>query len=97
MLGDQPGVRPATVAALLAGRGDAVRSAVCTTTVAATRWRLAARCSASCGALHGDSGVWKLLDRRSSELVDVPVGGTVPRDVDTWDDYEAVLVESAGT
>jgi molybdenum cofactor cytidylyltransferase len=46
-------------------------------------------------ALHGDKGVWKLLDRRASELVDVPVDGPIPRDVDTWADYEAVLRHSA--
>jgi molybdenum cofactor cytidylyltransferase len=40
-------------------------------------------------ALHGDKGVWKLLDRVS--VADVPVPGPVPRDVDTWEDYEAVV------
>jgi len=42
-------------------------------------------------ALHGDKGVWKLLDRHAAELVEVRIGGPVPRDVDTWADYEAVL------
>jgi aerobic-type carbon monoxide dehydrogenase small subunit (CoxS/CutS family) len=41
-------------------------------------------------------GVWKLMDRRAAEVVDVPVAGRVPRDVDTWDDYEAVLGGRAG-
>ena len=26
-----------------------------------------------------------------SDVVDVPVAGAIPRDVDTWEDYEAVL------
>ena len=43
------------------------------------------------GALHGDRGVWKLLDRHAAVAARVPVAGPVPRDVDTWDDYEAVL------
>jgi molybdenum cofactor cytidylyltransferase len=35
--------------------------------------------------------VWKLLDRYGDVVVDVPVEGPIPRDVDTWEDYEAVL------
>jgi molybdenum cofactor cytidylyltransferase len=42
-------------------------------------------------ALHGDRGVWKLLDRFARFVLDVRVPGAVPRDVDTWADYEAVL------
>jgi molybdenum cofactor cytidylyltransferase len=42
-------------------------------------------------ALHGDKAVWKLLDRRAADVVEVRVPGPVPRDVDTWEDYEAAL------
>ena len=41
--------------------------------------------------LHGDKAVWKLLDERARDVVEVPVEGPVPRDVDTWRDYDAVL------
>jgi molybdenum cofactor cytidylyltransferase len=41
--------------------------------------------------LHGDKAVWKLLERRPNEVTEVAVSGPVPLDVDTWDDYEAVL------
>jgi molybdenum cofactor cytidylyltransferase len=41
------------------------------------------------GALHGDKGVWKLLDR--GPVVEVPIPGPIPLDVDTDADYEAVL------
>jgi molybdenum cofactor cytidylyltransferase len=34
------------------------------------------------------------MDQRASEVVDVPVAGTVPLDVDTWEDYEAVLAQA---
>src|SRR3712207_7119942 len=34
-------------------------------------------------SLHGDKAVWKLLDRRASDVVEVRVPGPVPRDVDT--------------
>jgi len=42
-------------------------------------------------SLHGDKGVWKLLDRRADDVVEVPVVGPIPRDVDTEEDYAAVL------
>ena len=94
MLGDQPGVRPETVAALLAGRGDAVLAACSYEDGRGHPLAFGRGVFADLGALHGDRGVWKLLDRRSADVVDVPVGGPVPRDVDTWEDYEAVLAEA---
>jgi molybdenum cofactor cytidylyltransferase len=42
-------------------------------------------------ALHGDKGVWRLLDQRAGDVVEVPVPGPIPLDVDTQEDYEAVL------
>ena len=41
--------------------------------------------------LHGDKAVWKLLESRRWPVVDVPVSGPVPLDVDTWDDYQRLL------
>jgi CTP:molybdopterin cytidylyltransferase MocA len=37
--------------------------------------------------------VWQLLDRHAGDVVDVPIAGAVPRDVDTDQDYRAVLSE----
>jgi molybdenum cofactor cytidylyltransferase len=94
MLGDQPGVTPATVRALLAGRDDAPL-AVCRYDDG--RGHPLAFSRAVFGALaelHGDKGVWKLLERRADEVVEVPVAGEIPRDVDTWEDYRTVLVTS---
>jgi molybdenum cofactor cytidylyltransferase len=90
MLGDQPGVTPATVAALLDGRGDAPLAACRYEDGRGHPLAFARGTFAELAALHGDKGVWKLLDRRASEVVDVPVAGPVPRDIDTWEDYEAV-------
>jgi len=45
--------------------------------------------------LHGDKAVWKLLDRRPGDVAEVDIPGPVPRDVDTWVDYEAVLAAAA--
>ncbi len=45
--------------------------------------------------LHGDKAVWKLLESGSYPVVEVVVPGLVPIDVDTWEDYEALLARDA--
>jgi len=90
MLGDQPGVTAVTVAALLDGRGGAP--------LALCRYRdgrghpiaFARSTFADLAALHGDKGVWRLLDKRAGEVAEVPVVGRIPLDVDTPEDYETV-------
>jgi molybdenum cofactor cytidylyltransferase len=91
MLGDQPGVTPATVAALLGGRGDAPL-AVCRYDDG--RGHPLAFDRSVFGALadlHGDKGVWRLLDERADEVTEVRIAGPIPLDVDTPEDYKAVL------
>ena len=41
--------------------------------------------------LHGDKAVWKLLNSGLYDVREVSVAGPVPVDVDTWQDYEALL------
>jgi molybdenum cofactor cytidylyltransferase len=89
LLGDQPGVTPETVRALLAGRGDA-ELAVCRYEDGRGHPIAFARSAfGELANLHGDKGVWRLLDR--GDPVEVPIAGPIPRDVDTPEDYEAVL------
>ncbi|MGI8410934.1 MAG: nucleotidyltransferase family protein [Solirubrobacteraceae bacterium] len=94
MLGDQPGVTPSTVTALLRGRQGAPL-AVCRYDdgrghpIAFSRQVFPALAD-----LHGDKGVWRLLDQRAADLVEVPVAGPVPLDVDTLEDYQAVLAQA---
>jgi len=90
MLGDQPGVTAATVTKLLEGRGDGELAACAYEDGRGHPLAFAHSTFHDLASLHGDKGVWKLLDRAGDHVVDVPVGGTIPRDVDTWDDYEAV-------
>jgi molybdenum cofactor cytidylyltransferase len=95
MLGDQPGVTADTVDVLLAGRGEAPL-AVCRYDdgrghpIAFSRGVFPALAD-----LHGDKGVWRLLEQRADDVVEVPVAGRIPRDVDTPEDYRAVLDELA--
>jgi molybdenum cofactor cytidylyltransferase len=93
MLGDQAGVRAETVARLLAGRGDAAIAACLYEDGRGHPLAFARSTFGELEALHGDKGVWKLLDRHAEAVADVPVEGPVPRDVDTWEDYRAVLSE----
>jgi molybdenum cofactor cytidylyltransferase len=93
MLGDQPGVTAETVRALLAGRGDAPL-AVCRYDDGDGHPIAFARSAfGDLADLHGDKGVWRLLDRRAAEVERVRIAGPVPRDVDTLEDYQAVLDE----
>jgi molybdenum cofactor cytidylyltransferase len=91
LLGDQPGVTPATVRALIAGRGDA-ELAVCRYADGRGHpFAFARSVFGELRALHGDKAVWKLLDRRGDAVSEVAVPGPIPLDVDTWEDYQAVL------
>jgi molybdenum cofactor cytidylyltransferase len=94
MLGDQPGVSVSTVSALLEGRGDAPLAACAYSDGRGHPLAFARSVFADLETLHGDKGVWKLLDRRASEVNDVPVPGPIPRDVDTWEDYEEVVART---
>jgi molybdenum cofactor cytidylyltransferase len=91
LLGDQPGVRAGSVAELLAGRGDATLAACAYDDGRGHPLAFGRGMFGELAALHGDKGVWKLLDRHAAEVVDVRIPGPIPRDVDTWEDYEAVL------
>jgi molybdenum cofactor cytidylyltransferase len=89
MLGDQPGVTAETVAALLAGRGDAALAVCRYEDGRGHPIAFARETFGELAALHGDKGVWRMLDR--GPVAEVPVAGAVPLDVDTEEDYRAVL------
>jgi molybdenum cofactor cytidylyltransferase len=90
MLGDQPGVTADTVGALLAGRGDA-GLAVCRYDDGRGHPIAFARSVfGALAGLHGDKGVWRLLDQAGDDAAEVAVAGTIPLDVDTPEDYAAI-------
>ena len=94
MLGDQPGVSAAAVAALRAGRGEAPL-AVCRYADGRGHPIAVARSLfGELASLHGDKGLWRLLERRADEVIEVPIAGPIPLDVDTPEDYRAVLAEA---
>jgi molybdenum cofactor cytidylyltransferase len=93
MLGDQPGVTVETVRALLTGRADAPLAVCRYDDGDGHPIAFARSVFADLAGLHGDKGVWRLLDRRAAEVERVRIAGPVPRDVDTPEDYQAVLDE----
>ena len=95
LLGDQPQVRPSSVAALV-GASSSAAIGVCRYDDALGHpfWFHRSLFGALRG-LHGDKAVWKLLHSGVHEVVEVPTAGPMPIDVDTWQDYEQLL-HSAG-
>jgi molybdenum cofactor cytidylyltransferase len=93
MLGDQPGVSAETVAALVGGHGDAPLAVCAYDDGPGHPIAFARGVFGALTDLHGDKGVWRLLDQRAGEVAHVAVAGPIPPDVDTREDYEAVLAE----
>ena len=91
MLGDQPGVTTGTVSALLAGRGDAPLALCAYDDGPGHPIAFGHSMFGALTTLHGDKGVWRLLDERAADVVHVPVAGAIPADVDTQEDYENLV------
>ena len=99
LLGDQPGIRAESIAPLLRAlsRGDGPGAAVCRYGDGVGHpLAFSRRLLPDLAALHGDKGVWKLLEQRADDVVEVPTPGTIPPDVDTEEDYRRVLAELQG-
>jgi molybdenum cofactor cytidylyltransferase len=95
MLGDQPGVSAETVSTLLAGRGQAPLAVCDYENGRGHPIAFGREVFGELAELHGDKGVWRLLEQRGDQVVEVPVAGPIPLDVDTPEDYRAVLEELA--
>jgi molybdenum cofactor cytidylyltransferase len=93
MPGDQPGVQAAVVRRFI-DEESAGLIAVCRYSdgIGHPFW-FARRVFGELAQLHGDKGVWKLVQSGRHPVHELVVDGTVPLDVDTWDDYRR-LVES---
>jgi len=95
LLGDQPGVTEVTVRRLIeAGAGESIAVCRYDDGVGHPFW-LARGLFGELTGLHGDKGVWKLIDSGRFDVLKVPVDGPVPLDVDTWDDYERLIAAVA--
>ena len=97
MLGDQPRVRPEAVDRLMqeAG-GHAVGVCEYDDGLGHPLWFDRSMFPAL-EAMHGDKAVWKLVERHPERVLRIELDRPLPRDVDTWEDYEAALSAVAGT
>jgi molybdenum cofactor cytidylyltransferase len=91
MLGDQPGVSAETVGRLI-NEGGPSQVAVCRYADGRGHpfW-FSRSVFDDLRALHGDKAVWKVLESGRYSVAEVGIETTVPIDVDTWADYEALL------
>lgn len=90
LLGDQPGVAVEAIGELLAQAASA-SVGVCRYDdgLGHPLW-FHRRMFDTLENMHGDKAVWKLVET-GDDVVEVRVRGPVPLDVDTWDDYQALL------
>ena len=96
MLGDQPHVAPATMRRMIAAGPGAPDNAVMVCRYAdgiGHPFWFSRDVFGELSQLHGDKGVWKLVQSVRYPVREITVAGPVPLDVDTWDDYQR-LVES---
>jgi molybdenum cofactor cytidylyltransferase len=93
LLGDMPGVDAAAIDAVSgAWHSDPAWATL-------TSWRgtpghpfvFAAEAFGALRELHGDKAVWKLVEQHPERVRTIELDRPLPRDVDTWADYEAAL------
>jgi molybdenum cofactor cytidylyltransferase len=91
ILGDQPGVEPLTLRRV-AAEGAHAAIVVCRYDdgVGHPFW-LGRSVFGELLRLHGDKGVWKLVESRRRPVRELAVDGPIPLDVDTWDDYRRLV------
>jgi molybdenum cofactor cytidylyltransferase len=97
LLGDQPGVTPDTVRRLVAGAADSPLGVCRYSDGRGHPFWLGRSVFGDLRTLHGDKAVWKVLESGRYAVADVDIDGPVPLDVDTWDDYQALLAQDALT
>jgi len=92
LLGDQPGIKPSDVARLTADAKGSMAVCRYDDGLGHPMW-FRRDMFTELSQLHGDKAVWRLLHSGQYEVREVPVEGAVPVDVDTWQDYEALLAD----
>jgi molybdenum cofactor cytidylyltransferase len=93
LLGDMPGVEPALIDELAAAWAERRPWA------AVTSYRgelghpfvFSAAAFGALRSLRGDKAVWKLIESHPERVERVDLDRELPRDVDTWEDYDAAL------
>jgi len=92
LLGDQPGIDPADVARLISDHQAPMALCRYDDGLGHPMWFRRALFP-ELSQLHGDKAVWRLLHSGRYDVREVIVKGPIPRDVDTAEDYEALLAD----
>ena len=92
LLGDQPGVEPATVAEVVnEWRANGGKIVLANYRGKKGHPMLFAReLFDQMMELHGDKAVWKMVDQHPDWVVEVSIDSPAPTDINTWDDYRAL-------
>lgn len=94
LLGDQPDVSPAVVATLVRTAKGAPLGVTLYEEGRGHPFWFGLQVFGELMELHGDKAVWKLLESGRHPIIEARVAGPIPRDVDTWEDYQALLAAS---
>lgn len=95
MLGDQPGVTRSTVTKLIAsGRDTPVAVCRYSDGIGHPFW-LSRTTFDDLAQLHGDKGVWRVVESGRFDVRRVAIDHPIPSDVDTWDDYRRLRASVA--
>jgi molybdenum cofactor cytidylyltransferase len=94
ILGDQPCVDPAAMRRL-ATEGPGADIMVChyDDGVGHPFW-LSRSVFGEVSQLHGDKGIWKLVESGRHPVRELAIDGPIPLDVDTWEDYQRLVGSS---
>jgi molybdenum cofactor cytidylyltransferase len=95
MLGDQPGVAPDAVRRLIAEAAESPLGVCRYSDGRGHPFWFHRDVFDDLRSLHGDKAVWKLLESGRYDVAEVEIDGPVPLDVDSWDDYQALLAQDA--
>jgi molybdenum cofactor cytidylyltransferase len=98
ILGDQPGTDGKTIAALMEGWEKTTRPVVRVSYRGLSGHPIlfSKALFGELKALHGDKGVWKLLEARPEWVAEVEVDRPFPGNINTWEDYAKLTSASAG-
>ena len=91
LLGDQPDISSGAVSMLLERAGSSPLGVCRYTDGVGHPFWFRRQVFADLGALHGDKAVWKLLESDRYPVQEVEIDGNIPLDVDTWQEYQALL------
>ena len=90
LLGDQPRMQLSTVRRLVAERAGDIMVCRYADGIGHPFW-FGRNIFSELSQLHGDKGVWKLIESGRHPVSELAVDGPIPLDVDTWDDYQRLL------